>query len=149
MKLLVFSDSHGKIDFMIDMVREISPDMILHLGDHDEDAKTLRARFPDIPLHMVCGNCDFGPGTAERLEIAIAGKTVVLTHGHRYHVKENYNALYNMGHYANADLLLFGHTHIPHYEQVGNMHVLNPGSARKSCALVQITDGEITCMHLP
>jgi len=148
MNILVFSDSHGETALMADMVRKVSPDCIVHLGDYDKDAKALRTRFPDIPLHMVRGNCDVLSSASDLEEIILAEKKVILTHGHPYHVKENYQALTNMGHCAGADLLLFGHTHIPYYEQVGNMHVLNPGSAQKSCALVRIQDGEIRCEHL-
>jgi len=148
MDILVFSDSHGEIELMANIVQEISPDLIVHLGDHEKDAKALSLRFPDIPLHRVRGNCDFLSKTSELEEVVVAEKKIILTHGHRYHVKESYNALYNMGHFAEADLVLFGHTHIPHYEQVNNMHVLNPGSARDSCSIVQIQDGEIRCKHL-
>jgi len=149
MDILVFSDSHSKIDLMVDIVREIEPDLIFHLGDYDEDARTLGKHFPNIPLHMVRGNSDFFSKTPEQLELTIEDKKVILTHGHRYYVKEAYDALCDMGRSRGADLVFFGHTHIPHYARVGKMHVLNPGSAREVCALVQIKDGEIHCEHIP
>jgi len=72
-----------------------------------------------------------------------------MTHGHRYDVKSDHTALYNMGQLVGADILLFGHTHIPHYEQVSAMHVLNPGSAKDSAALIQLQGEDIMCKHLP
>jgi len=149
-KILVFSDSHGKIDLMADMVQKQTPDFIFHLGDYHEDAEALHAQFPDIPLHAVRGNCDFRSETPDLEELKLRDKTILLTHGHRYHVKESYDALQSMGQDAGADLLLFGHTHIPYYARIDNMHVLNPGSARAVCALVEIKEAdEITCTHLP
>jgi len=132
-------------------VRELGPDLILHLGDYDLDAHSLADTFPHIPLRAVRGNCDLGSNAPVLKGFLIAGVRIVMTHGHRYDVKSDYAALYHMGHEAGADILLFGHTHIPHYEQVGAMHVLNPGSAGRrtlSGALIRITDSEILCEHI-
>ena len=41
MKLLIFSDSHGNVANMADVVRLESPDRILHLGDMARDAEDL------------------------------------------------------------------------------------------------------------
>jgi len=148
--ILVFSDSHGKIGPMADMVAARIPDFIFHLGDYNEDAVALSKRFPDIPLHAVRGNCDFLSDTPDLEEIKIRDKTILLTHGHRYHVKESYDALQTMAQKAGADLILFGHTHIPYYAHINQLHILNPGSALAVCALVEIDEtGEITCSHLP
>ena len=145
MQILVFSDSHGHTESMEAKIRALTPDLILHLGDCDKDARRLSQTFPHIPLRMVRGNCDLGSKTSVLENFVIAETRIVMTHGHRYNVKSGYKTLYNMGHCAGADILLFGHTHIPHYEQVGAMHVLNPGSANESCGLIRITDGEIIC----
>jgi len=149
-KILVFSDSHGEVDKMADMVKKHTPDFIIHLGDYNKDAEILSKRFPHIPLHAVRGNCDMLSKAPDLEELKIRDKRIFLTHGHRYRVKETYDALCNMGHCAGADLLLFGHTHIPYYKQTDNMHILNPGSAQEVCALVEIdSEGKITCTHLP
>ena len=149
MKILVFSDSHNTIAPMETAVREITPDLILHLGDYVLDASVLADAFPHIPLRMVRGNCDMGMGAPALEDFTIADRRIIMTHGHRYNVKYDYTALYLMGREAEADILLFGHTHIPHYEQIGHMHVLNPGSAgSRSGALIEITDGTIHCRHL-
>ena len=50
---------------------------------------------------------------------------------------------------AGADLLLFGHTHTAHLEQLEDgMWVMNPGSARSCYGLVTITGDEMTCQLL-
>jgi len=151
MQLLVFSDSHNHIAPMAAKVRSVKPDLILHLGDYASDARSLADTFPHIPLRAVRGNCDFGSRAPLLEEVLIADKRIVMAHGHRYEVKSDYGPLYHMGREAGADILLFGHTHIPHYEQVGAMHVLNPGSAGRRTlngALIRIVDGAVHCEHI-
>ena len=148
MQILVFSDSHHVTSPMEQIVRELKPDLILHLGDCDSDARALAELFPHIPLRMVRGNCDLLSQSPLLEDFVLAGRRIVMAHGHRYDVKSTYTALCDMGRSLGADILLFGHTHIPHCEQLGAMHLLNPGSARESCALIQIQDGEITCKHI-
>ena len=41
MKILIFSDSHGDVDIMRDIVEKEKPDMIIHLGDSIKDAEKL------------------------------------------------------------------------------------------------------------
>ena len=130
---------------MVSAVRSVTPDHILHLGDGASDATALHAQFPHIPLQAVRGNCDFG-GTFPLLNgLDIAGKHIVMTHGHRYGVKSGYAGLIRMGQEMDADILLFGHTHIAHYEELDGMHILNPGPACAGYGLIQIKDGEISC----
>ena len=59
MKLLVFSDSHGNIEHMRRAVEQEHPDQILHLGDVMRDAVELSRAYPNIPLELVPGNCDY------------------------------------------------------------------------------------------
>jgi len=148
MKILVCSDSHNTVKPIKKTVEALRPDLILHLGDHDYDTVVLADAFPYIPLRVVCGNCDYGSSNPIVMDFMAAGKRIVMTHGHRYHVKQGLASLIDMGQEANADLLLFGHTHQAYYEQIGTMYICNPGSAAESCALVEIVDGEIVCRHI-
>jgi len=129
-------------------VEALQPDLILHLGDHDYDTMVFADVFPHIPLRVVRGNCDYDSGHPVVADFVVEGKRIIMTHGHHYNVKQGLALLISMGQDAQADLLLFGHTHRAHYEQIGAMHVCNPGSARESCALVEILDGEIVCRHI-
>ncbi len=58
MKLVLFSDSHGNVANMADVVRLEHPDRVLHMGDLARDAEELARQFPDIPVTYVPGNCD-------------------------------------------------------------------------------------------
>lgn len=128
MKLLVFSDSHHDVDTMDAITRREQPQMILHLGDHYGDALTLRERYPHIPMHFVKGNADFSySGEAEHI-LHIEGHRLYMTHGHLHHVKNSLKTLYLKGRAMAADIVLFGHTHMPLHEEEHGFTLFNPGS---------------------
>ena len=60
MEILVLSDSHGKVDHMVRAVEQFHPRQVLHLGDCVRDAQALERQFPQLPVTMVPGNCDWG-----------------------------------------------------------------------------------------
>ncbi len=131
MKILIFSDSHRNVDPMIGAVSEEKPDVIFHLGDLESDALELNRKFPSIPLHSVPGNCDLMPFGIRRVIITEGGKKIFATHGHTYNVKAGLDGLINTAASAGADVVLFGHTHIPYFEEKAGMLVINPGSCGK------------------
>jgi putative phosphoesterase len=148
MKILVFSDSHGNVDNMTLAVERERPNRIFHLGDGWQDAERLRDMFPDIPLDQVPGNCDFRFTEPAVKLVQAGGKRILLCHGHTYRVKEG---LMDVGYAAReqkADLLCFGHTHIPTQEWAGESLLLNPGSigywGKPTYAVVKIEDGRLT-----
>ena len=147
MDILVLSDSHGAVAPMVRAVELAKPDLILHLGDCWRDGEQLHARFPDIPLEQVPGNCDFRPGEpAERL-LVLEGKRILLCHGHTYGVKTSLLAAGFAAEERQLDLFLFGHTHRPLVDRRGRTLFLNPGSIgrspRPSYATVTIRDGQL------
>ena len=147
MDILVLSDSHGAVAPMVRAVELAKPDLILHLGDCWRDGEQLHARFPDIPLEQVPGNCDFRPGEpAERL-LVLEGKRVLLCHGHTYGVKTSLLAAGFAAEERQLDLFLFGHTHRPLVDRRGRTLFLNPGSIGRpphpTNATVTIRDGQL------
>ena len=147
MDILVLSDSHGAVAPMVRAVELAKPDLILHLGDCWRDGEQLRARFPDIPLEQVPGNCDFQPEEpAERL-LVLEGKRILLCHGHTYGVKTSLLAAGFAAEERQLDLFLFGHTHRPLVDRRGRTLFLNPGSigdsTRPSYAVVTIQGGQL------
>lgn len=59
MKILVVSDTHGKINTLIQNMEKMGKfDILFHLGDYIEDALKLSKIF-DIPMITVRGNGDF------------------------------------------------------------------------------------------
>ena len=152
MRILVFSDTHGYIENCAMMIRRIKDvDMVLHAGDTSSDAKELERLFPDMDIRYVCGNCEMSQ-TPSELEITAAGKKIFLTHGHHYNVKydSGYSTLLRHARLKGADLAVFGHTHKPIYDNLGDISLLNPGSARygSTCGVIEIEDGKLKCAIL-
>lgn len=129
MKIIVVSDTHGNNrPFMEAAITIEKPDLMIHLGDYVSDAKKI-AKVLDIDYVTVKGNGDYGTMAVNEDElIQINGKKLFLTHGHRYHVSFNQKDLYKRGLELGADLILFGHTHIPMVEKVNDIIIMNPGS---------------------
>ena len=129
MKLLIFSDSHGNVANMADVVRLESPDRILHLGDMARDAEDLARAFPQIPVTYVPGNCDGRrPDLPEERIFTLDGCRILMTHGHAYHVKMGIGLAVRAAREAGAHLLCFGHTHEALCTFENGMWIVNPGS---------------------
>ena len=146
MNILVFSDSHGDVGVMEDIVARRRPDRVLHLGDHYADLERLHARYPDIPMQGVRGNCDAsGP---ESLRLDLGRRRLLLLHGHRQGVKEDLERLYFLALESDIDLVLFGHTHRPLRDWEGKVEFFNPGSVGRgwppSYGLLRLGDGPMS-----
>ncbi len=129
MRILVFSDSHGRVQPMLDAVERCDPDALFHLGDVVRDAQWLRKAHPKLPFYQVMGNCDWGVDGCETEGLArLAGKTVFYLHGHTRHVKMGPSAAVAQARALKADLLLFGHTHSPLRAPYDDLLAVNPGA---------------------
>ena len=129
MKVLVFSDSHGRMLDVYDAVERECPDAVIHLGDCYEDACDLRRSYPDVPVYAVRGNNDWGGEAPLKTIITLEGVRMYLTHGHREGVV--YHSAGQVPEYARAagcQMALFGHTHVVYVEEIDSVTVLNPGS---------------------
>lgn len=143
MELLIFSDSHGRVEnIQAAIERQVkSPDAILFLGDGARDLD--RLFLIDTPLWAVRGNCDWASSDfADKTEriLYLGGHTILLCHGHEWGVKGGLGGLIAHAADVGADIVLFGHTHKPTIEiiaageQIGKtklsrpMYLFNPGS---------------------
>ena len=147
MKILIFSDSHRNVQPMIETVAFEKPDVIFHLGDLESDAIELNREYPQIPLHSVPGNCDLMPFGVRRIIITEGGKKIFATHGHAYNVKLGLDGLINTAASAGADVVLYGHTHVPYVAQHAGMLVINPGACgrgRHPYGVLTIENGNIS-----
>ena len=140
MKLLVFSDSHGKTEPMRRTILARKPDLVVHLGDHVRDADEMRRLFPQTAFVSVRGNCDLGSTADERAIFTLGSVQVFACHGHSYNVKMGLDALLNAGYFSGAKLLLYGHTHVRQHLSISGMEIVNPGAAHKSCALIELCE---------
>lgn len=152
MRILVISDTHGDTNKAEEAIRSNKGlDLIIHLGDYFRDAQKLSDMFPNIPIEYIYGNSDFmiDDVPAEKM-LVINGKKIFITHGHRYSVKWDYDKLYKKAEETHADVLLFGHTHIPDLIEKSSYYVLNPGStsdprddSNESYAIIDINDDKV------
>ena len=117
------------------VLSDIVPDMIIHLGDCEDDTRDVSYMYHDIPLHSVYGNCD-SHRTSPREKVVSAGDMhIYCTHGHQFNVKHDIlkyapdSDIVTVAKEMGAEIALFGHTHIPHLSFERGVHVLNPGSA--------------------
>ncbi len=126
MKIGVISDSHGKLEY-IDLAMEYleDVDLIIHAGDNYIDGTYIEENY-NIKVIAVAGNCDM-IGIEERVE-SIGDKNIFLTHGHQYLVNIDSNRLFYAGKEQNAHIVIFGHTHVPFYEEIEGIKLINPGS---------------------
>ena len=152
-RILVFSDTHKKLDCVIKTVENIvDVDLILHAGDHAADAEEIAKIFPNMPLKFVGGNCDFGNYPKE-LIIEAENKKIFLTHGHSYAVKYDYDydTIFNRGKALSCDCIVFGHTHLPLCEVRHGITLLNPGSAKSSYTygVIEIENGNLKAAVCP
>ncbi|WP_251318469.1 metallophosphoesterase family protein [Flintibacter muris] len=147
MKILVFSDSHRSLSGMYAAINCHQPEQIIHLGDMMDDAETVAEHYPKIPFCLVPGNCDGWFTTVPvKKNIKLEGKSILLSHGHRWGVKSGYDMAIADARAVGADILLFGHTHVPLCQQLEDgLWMMNPGPARSSYGLIEIEDGHIFC----
>lgn len=103
-------------------------DMILHAGDINDFA-VLKALNGIAPTEAVAGNTD-PPGLAEYLgymkELEIRGFKIGLTHGHFGRGRSTPERAHS--NFADADIVVFGHSHRPYNKWHGKCLLLNPGS---------------------
>lgn len=147
MKILVLSDSHGNISNMVRAAEAESPRMIIHLGDCWRDAEALEARFPELPLYQVPGNCDYRSFAPAEQLLCLEDKRILLCHGHTYSVKQSLLPAAYAAEEQNLDLFLFGHTHCPLVDRRGKTWFLNPGSigasSRPTYGVVTLERGKL------
>lgn len=129
MKAAVFSDTHGNTALMVEAVRRMRPDMIIHLGDYSRDTDILTREFPEIPLYSVRGNCDIVSLAPETDIVPFGEVRAYITHGHLHNVKWSIDRLVYAAMEAGCKLALFGHTHEAANEEVAGVKLVNPGSA--------------------
>lgn len=128
MRVLIVSDTHRHNDnYFRVLEREGQLDMVIHCGDA-EGSEYLLQEAAGCPLHIVMGNNDFFSNLPREEELEIAGKKVLITHGHYYCVSNGYELLKDEGLARGFDIVMYGHTHRPVVDKSDGIVVINPGS---------------------
>lgn len=155
MLIAVISDSHGNKDSINKIKKKISnADVLLFLGDGENDLAEITNDFTG-EVFAVRGNCDITGKYPEEQTIEIQGKKIFICHGHRYNVKYGYNSIYYRGKEIGADIVLFGHSHIPIIEEYDGIVLMNPGSIshgmgrlNKTLGYIDLIDDKAPIMYI-
>ncbi len=154
MRAVVFSDSHGNYDILETIMErhKDNADIFIHLGDGEREIELIQYVYNDKKIYFVSGNCDWGTDKPDYDIIKFGGKTIFFTHGARFGVKDNLNIAKIFARKNEADILLFGHTHIAMTDYDDGLYIMNPGSCGRprsggpSYGIIDITEAGIA-MH--
>ena len=148
--ILIFSDSHDqnlRVEELIEYRQSLLKDgdvlEAIFLGDGLNGVFRCR-QYGSFILHAVRGNCDynamyspFGEEIPFYQLINVGGYKVLITHGHLFSVKHTRVEICQEASRLGADIVLFGHTHVPSLEYIkkGTMYgverdltLFNPGA---------------------
>lgn len=131
MRIGILSDTHGDLLSAQQALKTMGDiDLLLHAGDTYRDAKLLE-KMLNIDVVAVKGNIDFDCEGSSETTITIEGKKIFLTHGHKYNVKFNLERLYYRALEINADIVVYGHSHISMHQRENGIDFINPGSVSR------------------
>ncbi len=121
----LISDTHGLLRPEVHEALT-GVELILHAGDVCGD--TILDELALIaPVRAVYGNCDdpWTPGLSQQLAMELGGLRIHVSHGHELGRPKPaaLAAAYD------ADVIVYGHTHVQLIERVGKQLVINPGAA--------------------
>jgi len=148
MRILVVSDSHGNTRRLLKAVEDNEDiSMMIYLGDGERDLETIKP-FLKAPLVAVSGNCDMYSSLPDCEIVDIGGKRLFCTHGYKEKVKYGDELLRHTARLRNADIALYGHTHVPVNIYDDGLFVFNPGALRDgSYGVIDILPSGIICIH--
>ena len=154
MLYLVFSDSHGDVSqasWIIEQFKDRA-NGVIHLGDHADDFHKLQQKYQDkygMAFLNVRGNCDLASPDPDLRTFTVEKRKVLLVHGHQQHVKFGTDELRLLAREHGANIVLYGHTHMPDLTEEDGLMILNPGSigeprggSKAGFALLEIENGK-------
>jgi len=132
-KIMVISDTHEDMATMrmvLDYLKDIRVDMVIHLGDYYNDTDILEKE--GYPLIKVPGTWDphyYDRQVPNRRFIEVAGWKIFLTHTPESHYNDLADDLKpeTIMHNGQADLFLYGHTHRAEIKRRKSVIMINPG----------------------
>jgi uncharacterized protein len=135
----LISDTHGLLRPEVFRVFE-GVDRILHAGDVG-DPDILDELGAIAPVQAVWGNTDYGElrtRLPERVDVELDGVSVRLIHGQQFGSPTGVRVAT-----ANPEvgMIVFGHSHTPEIQRLGNVLAVNPGSAGPARFSLPITVG--------
>lgn len=145
MKILVLSDSHGREEYVYSILNNNrDADIVIHLGDGENDMDLSLREIPGITrkrFFAVKGNCDLMSSLPTTTYENICGYKFYITHGFKQQVKSGVSEIFLDAKNNERQVVLFGHTHRPFYEERDGIYLFNPGAVmRGSYGIITIDD---------
>lgn len=130
-KILVVSDNHGSwenLQVALDYTKG-QIDALVHCGDSEFTPEMLRG-MADCPVYLAEGNCDYYFSGDREDIFEMDGHVCFVTHGNQYGVNWGEDELLDKALEMGADIVFYGHTHVPAYHvyEDEGVTVFNPGS---------------------
>lgn len=141
MRIVAVSDSHGREQQLLDIVRLALAggriDVFVHCGDGACDmeavAPLLYTANEHTRVYQVAGNWDFTEvGLPQMQEFTCDGVKMLAVHGDKQYVKRGLDDLVATAQRRKAAVAFYGHDHRPHLEAVGGVYLINAGDVRDS-----------------
>ena len=148
----LISDTHGLVRPEVHTALA-DVELILHAGDVGGD-EILDELSIIAPIHAVFGNTDEpgNPRLPAAIDIDVGGLKIHVSHGHELGVPKPEKLL---ARYA-ADIIVYGHTHVPLVTKADGRLVVNPGAAGParfdilpSVAILEVADGKADVRIVP
>ena len=138
-KIVVASDSHFNTYLLKNLcLRHCDADVFLNAGDSEDNDINI------YPFISVKGNNDNYIKEEVKI-IKIDDIKIYLTHGHK--IEKSEENLLRIAKKNECNILIYGHTHVPFYKCIDNIHKLNPGALAyprsaigQTYAIITITD---------
>jgi len=130
MRILIISDTHRHHEPLEDILIEDGPfDMLIHCGDLEgEEDEIFNLTGPECACIMVPGNNDYFSQLPRERSVTLEGHTIWITHGHHYYVSTDPSLIKYEAEHRGAEIVMYGHTHIPVIDETGPVIAINPGS---------------------
>jgi uncharacterized protein len=127
LRLGILSDTHGLLRPEV-FTHLDGVDLILHAGDvgAPDLLVELEALAPVLAVHGNTDGFSLRARAPEIIQQTLGGARVVLLHGHQFGRSPNPKNLREA--FPEADLIIFGHTHVPLLEEADGCVFVNPGS---------------------
>ena len=140
-KLLILSDSHGNVSNLTAVLNWAKD----RLPPNDTIAATAFCGDGLSDLHraadatgfcgdwkLVGGNNDYDYNIPETAIFDFCDHRFFMCHGYRHNIYSGYYGLIAAAKKNNANVVLFGHTHIPCFEYENGILLINPGSISRA-----------------
>jgi hypothetical protein len=157
-KLLVISDTHGSVislKSVFSWAKERTPPngsicAAVFLGDGLGDLRSAAAETGfSCNWAKVKGNNDYDFQEADIALFDFINYRFLICHGHRYNLYSGYHPLVSAAQYNGANVVLFGHSHVPYHKTLDGIILINPGSVGfprsnkgRTFAVIECTEGQ-------